>query len=465
MIITLSHPTKEKDPHYCRISPQYILHESAYSILCRFSLYNVIRGRELVSIFANKEPSARRSSLKGSPHLACVQTVDLSVMVDAFNLPIAKIHELFLCPTWVPFDRHVAEVLKFCPECLAQGRHYTIFQYGLVHQCPVHRIDLQQRCPKCSASARYSLSAQLFKAPYGCWRCGQQLGVARPKDALHFINAIGMARLRESYRAFELRRGQHLNFAIGGSEELYCDNVLKFSTSLREFSEMESVLFRRIQGLAANLSSKAICAEYSWFRWRVSHAASECSRAAPLTAQELRGTAKAIFRHFRKTLLGGFKLPMQALLPLWRSLECGEVPEDSYSATAWLDWFCFWSGVSTPSQLLDKNRAVNISKWLAEVRRHSVFLKCRDTCVQNWLTQRLFAHEVFTLLARQLAKVPQISAGGNKEGFARVVYERSISSVCWAVYFQSHINHVRIVFIPCPVNSSFHVRGTSGVFV
>lgn len=454
MIITLDHSSAEPEAHYCGISPRYILHESAYSILCRFSLYNVVAGRELVGIFANHEYSSRRPKSQRSPHLACTQSVDLAVMADTFSLPMFKIHDLFLCPTSVPFDRHVSEVLKVCPECLAQGRHFTIFQYGLVHQCPIHQIELQQRCPNCSATVRYALSAQLFKTPYGCWHCGLQLGTARNKDVFRYINAIGMERLRRSYRAFELARGKYLNFAVGGTEELYCDNVLQLSTSFREIAETENVLFSHIQGLAAELSPKLICAQYAWFRWHPNHGTRACGKIVPVGAQDLRSTAKAIFRHFRKKRLGGFKLSIRALLPLWRSLESRQIPAEGYPVIAWLDWYCFWSGVGAPCQLVDKKGLIQISKWLLKVSRHSVFLECRDARTKNWLMQRLFAHEVFALLARQLACVAQANTGVLEGTPAKIVYERKLLPVCWATYFQHHLDHMRILFIP----------GCAGVF-
>ncbi|SDP66767.1 hypothetical protein SAMN04490202_5476 [Pseudomonas reinekei] len=445
------------EPRYCSASPKYIPFESAYSILSRFGLYNVLYGERLIDIFRNSCHSKQR--IKSHPrliHLACTQSVDLDVMARTLSLPAWKVESLFLSPTYVKYDKHISETLKICPLCLAQGRHYTIFQHGLVHQCPIHRVDLRQRCPTCSAVVRYALTSSLFKVPYGCWHCGEQLGERRSAAQMHFINSAGIANLQKSYRALELSKGKRFVFSIGEISELYYDSVLQFSTSIRKFARLESDLFREIQVLAAELTPKRIGARYPWCRLRNKTQSKQLKDVPAIAPRYLLSIAKSIFRHFRKHRVGRFNWSNRTLRQMWRPIEACSVPPDCYAALALLDWHCFWWGSKTPSCLSSpiSDNKHKVAEWLAEINQHSVFLNCPDSASKNWLTQHIFGRDVLAMLTRQLEEGWRQSDASGDIAATMFTYERMINPVCWAAYFSEHQNNMRIFFIGRPATTT-----------
>ncbi|EJN16856.1 hypothetical protein PMI35_06604 [Pseudomonas sp. GM78] len=445
MIITFEHPVPGQEPRYCAISPKYILHESAYSIFSRFALFNVVQARELVRIFANHD-NVMQKNPRQSPHLACTHSIDAELAATVLDLPISTIGALFLCPTHVQYDRHISEVLKVCPACLAQGRHYTIFQYGLVHQCPVHGVDLQQCCRHCSASVRYALSDQLFKTPYGCWQCGRQLGSPRINSVIRFINTAGQERLDSSYKAFKLTSGNHLHFSIGTTHANYHDNELQLSASLSSCSEWESRFFRGVQKIAVSAAPNKLCVRYAW--WNPCRSlGSNSEKFQEVSVDDLVCIAKSIFRNFKKRRVGRFKLSKHMISGMWRPLQrCGVLP-DCYPALTLLDWSGFWTGANALSRLIirESERKGKISEWLSELRNHPALLASSDTASRNWLLSKIFSNEVCTTLNRQLEEASKHRSEDTDGSILE--YVRKIAPVFWATYLHQHQNHTRIFFI------------------
>jgi hypothetical protein len=91
---------------------------------------------------------------------------------------------------------------------------------------------------------------------------------------------------------------------------------------------------------------------------------------------------------------------------------------------------------------------VSISKWLTEVGRHPSFKKCPDVRSHNWLVQQVFAHEVCAQLLNQLEEGSHHGMEGVEVAQNKLVYARKVTAVVWVTYFMSHLDHLRIVFIP-----------------
>ena len=65
------------------------------------------------------------------------------------------------------------EVLRFCPECIEVGMHFTITQLLLVESCPYHHRRLVSCCFECGEKIRYR-SRSLNRA-FDCGGCGCSL--------------------------------------------------------------------------------------------------------------------------------------------------------------------------------------------------------------------------------------------------------------------------------------------------
>ncbi|MHC8366844.1 TniQ family protein [Pseudomonas sp. ZT5P21] len=429
MIITLREELFKPRLKYCGLRPRHIPYESVYSIICRFSLVNVITGVSLIKIiqpYGGTAPAWRHHS----KNLAHIGSVRNDVLQELLGLSAWQVESMFLVPTFVKSERHVALVLRFCPACLAQGRHYTLFQFQLMDTCPVHGIGLLGQCPHCGASTSYEMHANLFKYPYGCWRCGQHLGAPRDRQSLHFISPLGAERLRRAHELLSLGRNGIVDFDIAGAADFQCDNVLQLSESIRQFAHVEADLFRDLQTLICDASLAPVLARYPTFRPAILSVSVAPEVTDEALAKELASIAKSIFRNFKKRNFPGLRLTRGLISMLWRGAEGTSMPAQCYSIVAYLDWLSFWRNAKVPSQL--RYSAAGCEKkmlaWIAEKKMHSVFQRANTPSVERWLLRQILACDITTLLQRQLQH-------GLLAGQMDACYGRLIHPVCWAVYF------------------------------
>jgi len=442
MIITLREALFNPRPKYCGIRPRHIPYESVYSIICRFSLFNVITGGALIKIiqqYCGAGPAWRYRS-KNLAHIGSVRNDGLQKLL---GLHPWQVESMFLTPTFVKSDRHVALVLRFCPACLAQGRHYTLFQYQLMDTCPVHGIGLLGQCPQCGASTSYEMHAKLFKHPYGCWRCGRQLGAPRDRQSLHFISPLGAERLRQAHELLSLGKSGNVDFDISGAADFQCDNVLQLSESIQQFAKVEADLFRDLQTLACDASLSSVLARYPTFRPDILPVSGVPAVTDEALAKELASIAKSIFRHFKKRHFPSLRLTDGLVSMLWREIEGISLPAQYYSCVAYLDWLSYWRNAKVPSQLRYSTAGCHkkMLAWIAEKKMHSVFRRASTPSVERWLLRQLLACDITTLLQHQ-------SEQGLLAGLTDVRYHRLIHPVCWVVFFsEGRSGNANLTFI------------------
>ena len=99
--------------------------------------------------------------------LAAVLRLDPTTLSQSFC--VAKRHE--------PIIELGAEVLRYCPDCIAQGYHATLFQFEFVRRCPIHETVLRRRCPTCETPIPYRFNRDLVRHPYACGTCRHVLYV------------------------------------------------------------------------------------------------------------------------------------------------------------------------------------------------------------------------------------------------------------------------------------------------
>lgn len=443
MIITIREALFNPRPRYCGLRPRHILYESAYSILCRFSLFNVITGGPLVKIIrqhCGRGPTQRRH-FKNLAHIESVRTDGLQ---ELLGLRLWQVESMFLTPTFVKSDRHVASVLRFCPACLAQGRHYTLFQYELIDLCPVHGIGLLGQCPRCGASTSYELNANLLKHPYGCWRCGGQLGAPRDWQSLHFISPLGAERLRRAHQLLVLGKTGHIVFDFAGAADFQCDNVLQLSQSIQQFARVEADLFRDLQTLACDHSLYSVLARYPTFRPANQPASKVPEVTDEALAKELASISKSIFRNFKKRHCPALLLTTELLATLWRDIQGVSLPAQYYSGLAYLDWLSYWRNAKVPSELRHSSMGCQkrMLAWIAEKKRHSAFQRASAPSVERWLLRHMLACDITTLLQSQAEQ-------GLALAQRDVRYRRLFHPVCWAIFFSEESSgRSSLTFIP-----------------
>lgn len=433
MIIVPDAKTLSVVPSYCPVVPRYMVYESAYSILSRFALYNVIRGDAVVKVFAPvKNPEGgRRSRWLNLAHSASVNPVALQ---ECFSLDGAQQDALFLVPSAQPFSEHVSTTLRVCPLCLARGVHYSIFQYLLIQQCPIHQVELTQTCRTCGGSMDYSLNSRLFQEAYACHHCGRLLWYKESSSGWSYLNKSGLNRLTLAHRIFERGRGRRIYFDISQPTNLYFDNTVQFSAATHDFVVRQRALYKEVQswvtagrggpGAGFYRTTNTGCCVI------LEEALSDDAVAALVPA------LKSIFRQIRKRVLPGIRLSNRRLAGMWRNIEGTEIPRSGYRLAGYLDWLCFWYDVQAPADLRSKARRSLTSKlraWLDSKREHEVFTLLKGKPEKHWLIMKIFAHEVAHFMAMQLQSLSAPEPDAGEPESSGVVYHRSVGPAAWAV--------------------------------
>lgn len=452
MIIVPDTKALSVEPRYCPVAPQYITYESAYSILSRFALYNVIQGDVLVKIFAPPKNLAEGKRNR-FPSLAHCSAVNPAAVQRCFTLDSAQRDALFLVPSAIPTSDHIAATLRVCPLCLVRGVHYSIFQYLLIQQCPIHQTDLTQACRTCGGAMDYSLNGRLFHLPYGCCHCGKLLRLKEGESGRSYLNKSGFERLILAHRIFERGRDRQIYFDINQPTNVYFDNVAQFSSAIKNFAVHQRALFEEVQAKALSGQGKKGVSFY-----RISNTSRYSPVKVPvreLAAEELVPILKCIFRQIRKRFHPGVKLSKHRLAGMWRSIEGSEIPRQGYHSVGYLDWLCFWYGVQAPTDLLSKAKRCVIRKlriWLEAKRAHEVFASLKGGREKNWLILKILAHEVIFFMIRQLQSLSAGVLSGHATDSKQVVYQRAVGPAAWA-----------LVVLPNTADCEFHFSAYSAL--
>ena len=433
MIIVVDPKTLSVPPRYCAIVPQYIFYESAYSILSRFALYNVIQGNALVKIFTppkNLAGAKRNRSL----NLAHSDSVNPAAIQECFSLDSAQQDSLFLVPSALPSSDLISTTLRVCPVCLTRGVHYSIFQYLLIQYCPIHEIELTQACQTCGGVMDYSLNSGLFRELYACRHCGRLLRRKGNNNGWSYLNRSGLNRLTLAHRVFQRGGDRKIYFDVSQPTNVYFDNAVQFSSAAQDFAVHQRALFQELHSrTTAGQRREGTC----FYR------ASNIAPRVPIekgfndeAVAELVPTLKSIFRQLRKRFLPGVRLSNQQLTGMWRSIEGSEIPRQGYQLVGYLDWLCFWYGVQSPADLCSESRSCVLRKlraWLDSKGDHEVFKLLKGKPEKHWLVMKILANEVLYFMFRQLQSLAALVHSEHKTESSQVVYQRTVGPAAWVL--------------------------------
>jgi hypothetical protein len=142
--------------------------ESAWSILNKFQWLNRLPLNALLA------PLGRADLIDAEPNLDLRFASMIDVKTTSTNLGISSAR---ITRAFVPIQNQTlaraifSNVLRYCPICLIDGFHATLFQCLLLDQCPIHCRRLQENCPQCHDTIEYRLNASAAANPYSCPRC------------------------------------------------------------------------------------------------------------------------------------------------------------------------------------------------------------------------------------------------------------------------------------------------------
>ena len=140
-------------------------HEGSLTPCLRLAIRNVTSPARMAAL-VKSSPGSTRSLLSAS----VVDTEKVSAMFG-WDLPTAaevSLYRLFadrICDIVNPY-------IRICPECWRSWYHSPWFQLPFVSLCPIHKVPLTSKCPRCGRGlGQLSLDRHLLKSPFQCGEC------------------------------------------------------------------------------------------------------------------------------------------------------------------------------------------------------------------------------------------------------------------------------------------------------
>ncbi len=158
--------------------------ESLWVILNKICAYNHVTLANVIRQFRNPRANYRRSARTGLirsnvPDLRFAREIDLPELAAAMRTPLgffaaSTVDQLWPeeSPTkhWISWSH-----LCYCPVCLAEGSHSTLFQFRGVTLCPEHDVPICRACPACKEAIPYGLP-RIVHYKINCPNCSAELG-------------------------------------------------------------------------------------------------------------------------------------------------------------------------------------------------------------------------------------------------------------------------------------------------
>lgn len=438
------------EPAYSVMAPRYIANESAYSILSRFAECNAIKSAKLVNVFCNRVHLNRLTTTK---NLSCLFSVDINKMEQHLRLSKAEVYKLFLTPSFVTDMGCTEENLKYCPYCLAQHRHYTIFQLIFIHECPLHRVPLIQRCPTCRAAISNKLEASTFKLPYGCPYCETRFAAVSPsRRQFCTLNRAGERLFQAFSDAIVLKSDNLLQFSFQRQTSTYCDNVLCLSKSLEDAERSERIFF---YWLMRSISEEDIKGQLSKYpKYVLKPHQLTLRRSEPIDdewfIQSLFAIFKSVSRHVIRALKASRCL-RKVSRTLWWVLSGSELPQACPKILAFIGWRVFWLNARTPADTLHPGRRgrSKIRAWLQSIAQDRT-IALFPSAQRSWLISHIFISALVTTLDALSEPLIRSADEGNVGEVARWPLCPLPSSHCWAAYIDNTGVSSITTFMPGP---------------
>jgi hypothetical protein len=131
-------------------------YESLVNVLQRFAWSNALDAPLMRQCFT-RNGAGRRMDIQRFAYASFGQAV-----LDMYQTEKIGINSTWYCKRF-----------RFCPICLQELYHSSVFQYAQLMKCPLHDVPLVSACQSCGAQTPLIRSGELlFKRPYECDECG-----------------------------------------------------------------------------------------------------------------------------------------------------------------------------------------------------------------------------------------------------------------------------------------------------
>lgn len=197
--------------------------ESLWSILRKFVFFNQATLKQMQDFFGT-DPITRLPWLSRKRlDLRWYGGFDPLLLERAFGVSRLTLDESTVIPFVVEPEHDVltSKYLRFCPSCLKEGFHSSLYQLLLVRDCPLHEETLEICCQHCHTSVDYTLRSVLLASDVGCSEC-----FARPETDIEIRKRFSFTSLERDKRlrlaAELLRRRLRLETIVYPASKWIC---------------------------------------------------------------------------------------------------------------------------------------------------------------------------------------------------------------------------------------------------
>ena len=407
--------------------------DSIFALLSKFALLNALTARELATLVVSTRCRGRLRILDELDlDLRDSTAIDQKKLVQICHTNQQVISRSFVLDAFPVRPSDCAKVLRYCPDCMTRGWHFSLFQLTFVHRCPIHQLVLRESCAACKARIPYRLAASAFDNPFICSHCHADLAPSLGEPGLKPLDGEERAVLRNAFDsaagiAQVLRNRQPLVqlLSLPGT-----DRVLLSAPSphrgLDEYARFLDALLHRLRPEITPASPTSALIEIS--RNQPSHALHTESRRVLKLRRGLASPGSRPGRRTGATIFPGTRwdgadrrlkdrkfesiaaIYSSIRRQVWRAVvgihkPCARkaanqldydtegrlIPTFCPLASAYLRWRLYWEGMRVPADLFRPPRHIpfGVLAWLCD-RAPVAPASWKDTS-EEWFTHRVFA--------------------------------------------------------------------------
>lgn len=401
---------------YCWFEDWFNPYESAYSLLSKFAFLNAMTAREMVRLFLSRRcRQLSRQEKNPNVDLSSSALLDVDVIASQLRVSPESLDWAFLYPKRSAQECQSEPFLRYCPRCLVAGFHSSLYQWNLLVQCPLHRMQFKEKCKYCGGKIPYVLMTSTFAKPFRCPHCNKALAAVAlrngrgciqwaPAQINALANVAETLALKQRVIDCSLDLDRYFSNYRPGHYRLAPMQLERKKTDYLSF--LDHVMARwRHQPRESQGSGRH---NVHWLHHngyvfeRSARAFFECTVTARRdTAQwtahdeafwEILPIYKSIRRYIWRHLLNGHRSCVSdAAATLWWSIDGNKTHTICPVTYAFLQWRMFWEGFSTPQSLFNKPNHVpfRLLAWLSDTA--PICANHWPSTARRWLTHRIFA--------------------------------------------------------------------------
>lgn len=240
------------------IYPCYVEGTSAFGYFNQMTFANAFPARFLFAT-KNCRYKQRKNPIYLSPLLAETHSIDVAKNIYSIMPPdvLDKIAEdirdeifPFSANSANTYELLVEKELKYCPECIKKGEHYTYQQLIIHNKCREHGIPLRKGCPHCGAIISSSIEIT-HKEAFFCDKCNNSImSIKEPAELLVSLKNRASTESHSRRTTSQIAETDGFVFGLPNNKRLSDDALIKVKNYFKSGEISTPTIYIEKNGLA-----------------------------------------------------------------------------------------------------------------------------------------------------------------------------------------------------------------------